>query len=137
MDIRGELAEASCCRKEQRKDLELIDSSQNSTQLREQIPPFIVWRVISEGISFVESEDDEWSSRAFVRIQKAVWVYEVTEHFACIFCAFVFPNIPAMVIFFIVLGMAAFFHKLEKTVILTKTGKDRKFTCLALAVTSS
>jgi hypothetical protein len=93
-------------------------------------------RVISEGISFIESEDDKRPSWAIHRVRKTVFIYEATEIFACLFQAFAFRNVPAMFrikIFFVLLAPL---HKLGKTVILTKTRKDRKFTFSASAVTS-
>jgi hypothetical protein len=51
--------------------------------------------------------------------------------------AFAFQNVPAMLTFFLVFNLLAVVHKLEKPVILIITGKDRKFTCLALVVTSA
>ena len=103
-----------------------------STQHPKQIP-----RVISEDMSLVESEDDERPSWAFVRIQKVVFIYEATECFGCLqFPAF--QNVPAMVRFIFVANLFVVSHcKLERTVILTKTGKDRKFTLSANLITLS
>jgi hypothetical protein len=55
-----------------------------------------------------------------------VFIHEATEHFACLLRAFIFRNVPAMLTLFLAFNSSAFPHKLEKTVILTKTGKDRK-----------
>ena len=93
-------------------------------------------RVVSEGISFVESEDDERPSWTSVRFQNTMFIYEATEHFARFLQAFAFPNVLAMARFLIVVNLLAAFHKLEKTVILIKTGKVRNFTCLVVLVTS-
>jgi hypothetical protein len=68
-----------------------------------------------------------------------VFIYEATEIFACSLQAFAFPNVPAILrirFFSVYFDLLARFHKLEKTVILTKTGKDRKFTFSAPLVTS-
>jgi hypothetical protein len=91
---------------------------------------------VSEGISFVESEGDKTPSWAFLQIQNTVFIYEATEPFACFFQAFAFASEPAMFKFFFVVSLFVAFHKLERTVILTKKGKDRKFTRSAISVTS-
>jgi hypothetical protein len=72
-------------------------------------------------MSLIESEDDEGPSWAILRIQKVVFIYEATERIGCPFQPPAFDAI----------------HKLEKTVILTKMGKDRKFTLSANLITSS
>jgi hypothetical protein len=114
----------------------MIDLSQNSTQLGIQIPAFLILRVIGEGVSFVESKDDERLSWASVRIQQFVFVYEAAERCAC-FChaSAILQNVPAKKRFFSVATKFAHFQELEKTVILAKTGKDKKFTLLAISVT--
>src|SRR6266849_5723826 len=110
----------------------MVHLSQNSTQLGIQIPVFLILRVISEGMCFVESEDDERMSWATGRIQKFVFVYERAERCACFWHASaVLKNVPAKKRFFFVGTKFAHFYELEKTVILTKTGKDRKFTLSA------
>jgi hypothetical protein len=102
----------------------MIDLSQNSTQLGIQIPALLLWRVISEGMSFVESEDDERPSWARSRIQKFVFVYEVAERCACFWHAStILQNVPDRNRVFFVATKYAHFHELEKRSFSQKQGK--------------
>jgi hypothetical protein len=68
--------------------------------------------------------------RGPLRIRKTVFIYKATEIFARLLQAF------TLGFFFVYLDLLVPFHKLEKTVILTRTEKDGKFASLAALVTS-
>jgi len=63
-------------------------------------------------------------------------IYKATEHIACFSRTYVSRSDLAMLRFVVVVNVFAYFYKLVKKVILTKTGKGRKFTSSASAVTS-
>jgi hypothetical protein len=97
---------------------------------------YLFWRVIGEGIGLVEGEDNERPSWAVLRIQNIVLINKATEHIACLSHTYFSRNDLAMLRFVVIVNVFAYFYKLVKKVILTRTGKGKKFTSSASTVTS-
>jgi len=86
---------------------------------------FLLWWVISEGISFIESEDDERPQWAFVQSPKDCVHLWIDRASGLLLAGLRLVKLPGhgQVPFHV--QLVGTFHKQEKTVILTKTKKER------------